>query len=536
MAEGVDVGEFSGEKNSVLSALKWDISNILKQVENSTKAEIVDNIVTFLSNEFIKESRDLLFHLSVQRFEKLAGLEKDSLSKQWQIVNRRKGDKEKENQAKDIYDLFVFSAGLENTFPRDVLNSNSKNVDIRTVLKKRDDICSDDDKCEDVIKVGQNVVTIDIHSYRDMVADITKLKFQLEEKDDKIEHLRSEFLLLTGHFEDLSRQVRTSMCKCHDVKQATTTNPQRNVSPPLQRGAINTGVPNAFMTPSGHINNQQQAKPTSNGHNHETNNQANERLANSGSIDITDHDDADDSSVIITGSSPASSSTDSSNGEDAGEGGDEPPGTQSYAATVASAPVDGWQPVVRKKRLKWGKMPQHVQRVAQPGGESHPQHTPRNVQQSTTLQGRKQKHSANISLRGVRFEKCTDLYLQNIACNEGDTWQVIVSCVRQYAKTKGIRVANAWVKRNKHCKDMVGCRIRVPDSQVNNALNPSVWPAEVTCRLWVSKPRDTESNEEYTGNGHHNDNRDHSSIRWPNAVTRSWGSTQDLYDMSQREL
>ena len=137
-------------------------------------------------------------------------------------------------------------------------------------------------------------------------------------------------------------------------------------------------------------------------------------------------------------------------------------------------------------------------------------------------------------LRGIKFERCTDLYVENIECKDNDDNEGILSKVKKYAQSKGIRIVNGWVKRNRHRSDMVGCKIWLPESQVNRAMNCNSWPPEVICRQWVSRPRGHYESGEQHDNYYQRDTYDGSDSNYrQSSNTGSWGSRVDLSDNGQ---
>lgn len=87
------------------------------------------------------------------------------------------------------------------------------------------------------------------------------------------------------------------------------------------------------------------------------------------------------------------------------------------------------------------------------------------------------------SLKGVKQERSIALYLKSIQVSE-ESNEEIGKMVRDYASNKGIRVMGYQIIRYKTCNDAVGCKIFVPEAQQTKALNPDVWPQDITCRRW----------------------------------------------------
>jgi hypothetical protein len=89
----------------------------------------------------------------------------------------------------------------------------------------------------------------------------------------------------------------------------------------------------------------------------------------------------------------------------------------------------------------------------------------------------------NTNLRGIKQERGVALYLKNIAVTD-ESNDEIGELVKDYARNKGIRIMGHHVIRFKTYTDTVGCKIFVPVSQQQQALNPDMWPSDITCRRW----------------------------------------------------
>ena len=117
-------------------------------------------------------------------------------------------------------------------------------------------------------------------------------------------------------------------------------------------------------------------------------------------------------------------------------------------------------------------------------------------------------------LRGVRQERGSPFYLQQIAIDNDETDEEIGNMVKDHCKEKGIRVMKYRIFRYRAVYDTVGCRIIIPESQEHLALNPNTWPADVTCRRWKSagtwiRERQAEQEKNKWGDDNYRDsNRD----------------------------
>ena len=56
--------------------------------------------------------------------------------------------------------------------------------------------------------------------------------------------------------------------------------------------------------------------------------------------------------------------------------------------------------------------------------------------------------------------------------------------IKRHRKAECIRFMTYRTYRYTACYDTVGYHIIVPESQEYIALNPKIWPADITCRYW----------------------------------------------------
>jgi hypothetical protein len=89
-------------------------------------------------------------------------------------------------------------------------------------------------------------------------------------------------------------------------------------------------------------------------------------------------------------------------------------------------------------------------------------------------------------LIGAKPERSTILYLKNIYTEERED-ELLCKDIKSYGRQVGIRIMTTDIVHNRYCEDIVGCRIRVPMTQVDKALSIETWPDDITCRKWETK-------------------------------------------------
>ncbi len=92
--------------------------------------------------------------------------------------------------------------------------------------------------------------------------------------------------------------------------------------------------------------------------------------------------------------------------------------------------------------------------------------------------------SGSKVLTGKTPEKPVTVYLENIHKDDEWTSDDIIAMVKDHSKKRMLRVMSACVVFNKVCQDTVGCRITVPESRVEDVLCEGFWPNNIHCRKW----------------------------------------------------
>ena len=137
-----------------------------------------------------------------------------------------------------------------------------------------------------------------------------------------------------------------------------------------------------------------------------------------------------------------------------------------------------WNLSVSRKQKK--KLVQETR--MDPRERSRPNATP-----SPRRASHQQAKTNGKTLRGRKPEKYATLYVEHIM-SHGYSDEDIIEVVKAHGHLNQLRITSAYVVHNRVCKDMVGCKITVPVSQVDTALEPDCWPEDVCCRRWQRKP------------------------------------------------
>jgi DNA-binding protein len=113
-------------------------------------------------------------------------------------------------------------------------------------------------------------------------------------------------------------------------------------------------------------------------------------------------------------------------------------------------------------------------------------HQANNGKQKYVSKRRVQYSNGTTLLIGAKPERSMRLYLKNIYTEEREDVNLCKD-IKAYGRQVGMRIMTTDIVHNRYCEDVVGCRIRVPVSQVEKALIIETWPDDITCRKWESK-------------------------------------------------
>ncbi len=95
--------------------------------------------------------------------------------------------------------------------------------------------------------------------------------------------------------------------------------------------------------------------------------------------------------------------------------------------------------------------------------------------------------SSTFPLKGTPKIVTSDLYLKNVTIPMGAINRDIGMSITKHATQHNIRVMRFYIRRNRYVSDVVGCKITVPSTQVQQCKSSNVWPAHITCRDWTPR-------------------------------------------------
>ena len=109
---------------------------------------------------------------------------------------------------------------------------------------------------------------------------------------------------------------------------------------------------------------------------------------------------------------------------------------------------------------------------------------PMHKSNSNTGRGRRRVLTSAASRQKSRT---VELYLPNIAKHPDDSLGDVAAMVRECARKGGLYVITSRIVQNRFNENIVGCKITVPERQMDDALGNRVWPEGMKARKWSSE-------------------------------------------------
>ena len=372
----------------------------------------------------------------------------------------RRGDNAPASRAEDLYDIYVYTSGLTENIPRNVLSTNTRLPDLKEIqtnanmemcsntkcqslfadLKAR--ICEIQMKMSDIDMVRSEVESIRI--YCDIIKKL-EVRIELLGKDNK--HLKNRITLMRSQGTDACHGERCEVPRKECVK----------IIPTHECEVI-----------------QATCEPTKD-------TQCSQGEGNGPCYSVA---------LPSLGLNPGDSVTDNAKQATRVSLGDDnrPMKAMTYkdaCISPPSVPDEGsWQEVKGRNAKK------------------------------SAYHSKKEVDPLSLPpLAGQRPVKSKMLYVRNIYRVQGQTDEDIMLQVKQHAKKKGVRVMATRLIKNRFAEDIVGCRVTVPLSNVDELLDVRFWPEPIECREWAMRIQklkqnlvaDTEYNRELGNKKYYND-------------------------------
>ena len=437
------------------------VQHILMKVQNSTLSDVVEELALDSDIDELLDMRVNLFSLAKDRLEydlrkeKYLGEDEDSGI----VIANRTSRSKQENVAKEVVDLYKYINGLVNNFPWILLSKETKYLNLLPPLKKdnEEEVSEKDNPLRDKVRV---IELTNLFREQERVLDkLIETNQQQQKAIDRLEQALSDLQEQMKKLKSTSRKSKgTEELQFTDQKNI---DPYMNSCPPELWQNLRNGESRVNMNKSPYVTPMKKAPHPRISH-------------------ITDRSGTD---ITVLHK------------------------TRDLHADVISDLIQGKQPGSEIGEVEWPLLPaksgyhpdnttrvyhaEHMEGVS----ASTPMVTRRKPPQSprTSVDVRKQMmdarpqgglSSTKPKLRGRREEASCTLYLKNICIENGDRDCDIEDMIKDYCKKKDLRVMNITIMRYKAVKDIVGCRIIVPQSSEQVASSTHFWPEGVTCRRW----------------------------------------------------
>lgn len=498
--------------NPIMQDVNGSIAHILCQIGCKPKEDIIKNLWEDIDITLIQECREFVFGVAVGMYdEQLEDHGITSGKAKLELKNRR-GESAHERCASDIVEIVVYICGLVSGFPRNVLGSRSTYIDVEGhdhaanmhMNSGNITVPGVANECHDKSEYGQLIQTLmdkcdkyasDLLKLREYVLNVEKIF------GDEIKLLKSNKKCEKADMNELKHESTgigsTAEPKVAADRDAASTNPWQTET---GHGLLSTGAETSnheTLTMSEQLNGTESAVS-------DQNVSLNALLGDetqSSSQGIGEEDGDDEEDGIISESDEISCGQRHRKDKKAVK---TKSSTQSYNANNQTQNT-----ATRNTSTQHGNTSQDAPH-AQEGSDSGRAHVtsgassnqaqrPSTNDQFTEVTPRRNRNrspqSNNKILRGRKIEEAEELYVQNIAIEQGESLKDVADMVRAHCVKKGIRIMSARTITNKFCRDVVGCRITIPVRQTDDALGIRIWPDGMSCRRWRKSARNNENNE-----------------------------------------
>ena len=99
-------------------------------------------------------------------------------------------------------------------------------------------------------------------------------------------------------------------------------------------------------------------------------------------------------------------------------------------------------------------------------------------------------------LIGMKQVRSVEMYVHGLHLKENQSFKDLATNVRRYCEDKGVRVMTSRIIRNWHDDQLVGCKISVPERNMDTVIADRFWPHFVTCRKWEVRKRNNQDDRD----------------------------------------
>lgn len=474
------------------------VLHILMKVENNSLSDVVDELALDSEIDELLEMREGLFKVAKDtleygwRTDKQLGDDEDSGI----VLARRTRRSKQQNAAKEVIELYKYVTGMTNNFPRALLSKETKFLDLMPPEKPKevDEETVKDNPLKDKLRIIE--LNNRMREQEKMIEKLLETSNQQQQAIDNLEQAFSEFQEKVK--KDQYKQ-RKNMNNGNDV--ATSLSQQR------ANAFMDTCPPELWENLLKRRSVSPTRSPTV------TPQKANQQGRVSHIIDMSGNDvtvlhkgrnlQSDVIGDIMQGKQPT---TEHTTGAAAW-----PPLPSKVSSSI------GYHPDNTLTEHSMAMEQQDRGAISATASRKLPTRIPPTVTSSRTYADAGRQKTMDVkaagkghTLKGRREEPISTLYLKNIYINNGEGDNDIEDTVRDYAMNKGMRIMSIKIMRYKTVRDIVGCRIIVPQPMEYMMCTLNFWPDGVTCRKW--EPATTwYKNNRYSGNqqhGYRQDSRD----------------------------
>ncbi|CAH1800602.1 unnamed protein product [Owenia fusiformis] len=425
--------------------IEESVQFFLQKIDCEPKDDIVESLGDEFDEGLLCETRETLLEAAQAKWQTEVGNKSIDLG-----LKLRRGPDKLKAICRDIYELYKYCADVDSSpFPRSVLNASTISA-IETFVQK-DTVNDGTDAVKTVASLGVSGLK---EHYIMLVNKIKELEIAFAE-------LKNQKVVVT-----------CTVCKheCLLSNKANNEHAAAQIDVGLKPASCESDI--SIQKPSV-VSSSDTNSPGSN------NRKSSVKTATSPSNTVTKPATTNNCATL---DAPPIMTT--SNGSDC-------------STTVASIPVDpiNFPPLVASepKLIDSSTSPQaRVPAIppTKPQPDKEVKGIPKSSKPGVLTSGNSGRGTATTKkLCGVKNEPSRIVYLENISQGIDDSDETTKDLVLKYAHDLGLRINQIYVIHNKVSRNRVGCKIYVPSSMFNRAIDSDIWPDDVNSREWISRPR-----------------------------------------------
>ena len=514
------------ENSPIFTGMEGDIAHILRKCCSTSTTDIIEELYESIDVEDIKKTKDTLFDQAIDKVNTELRSNGVDIPSDVELVAKKR--RNPTLTCTDLVNLTMYVGGLTSTFPKDVLSQKATYIDLLVpkvqvthggvacqIVSSQEpstNPINQDNSINNDVNVKIDAQKMSPLSQTELIEMMQNVLSKNEQLERQVVNIRAHLLSVEKIMFDEIRAVKSiadnNQNAIKSAKSSTTSqSSQRNSAASHEsRGATNNNTPGS-QDPASQPGETQQTESN------EEDPSFTQLMAGLNSQGSTNGQSDDDAESVIVEPEPAAPESTPAQPMDQPTHQPENKDNQSAYLKMDKSTSPRCTRFDQSKVKSSVKKPNVRPSQSQVNDIKSKDTSSNNAKQSDdgfteVSYGRKSKSKTSHGLQGMKSEPFAELYLANIARRDNQSFSEISEEIKKYCRNKNKRIMSAWIIPNKVADDVVGCRIRVPISSVDDRLGNKIWPDDIMCTKWKNKKQgdysQNHSESNFRGNGSYN--------------------------------